>query len=35
MSGTPVLYQPPPAALNKTVAMKTVDTKPFEHRLVS
>ncbi|KAK8383060.1 hypothetical protein O3P69_011523 [Scylla paramamosain] len=33
MSGMPALSHLPPAALNKTVAMKTVDTRPFEQSL--
>ncbi|XP_063606603.1 tektin-3 [Penaeus vannamei] len=33
MAGIPALYHQPPAALNKTVAMKTVDTRPFEQSL--
>ncbi|CAL4119921.1 unnamed protein product, partial [Meganyctiphanes norvegica] len=33
MAGMPVAYHQPPYQLNKTVAMKTVDTKPFEQSL--
>ncbi|XP_076061022.1 tektin-3-like [Oratosquilla oratoria] len=33
MAGLPVMHHQPPSALNKTMAMKTVDTRPFEQSL--